>query len=178
MYRQILGLTYCDTTLMPWCLQLYSFLTRRTDSGFNAVVLKRLNASRVNRVPLGLARVIRYMQSKGEKIAVVIGTVTDDIRLDGFQVPKLRIAALKFTEGARARITAAGGECLTIDQLAQLRPTGANTVLLRGRKNARTATRYFGTPGATGSTTRPRTPSEGRKFEQARGRRKSRGFKV
>jgi large subunit ribosomal protein L18e len=91
------------------------------------VVLKRLNASRVNRVPLGLARVIRYMQSKGEKIAVVIGTVTDDIRLDGFQVPKLRIAALKFTEGARARITAAGGECLTIDQLAQLRPTGANT---------------------------------------------------
>lgn len=159
-------------------LQLYSFLARRTDSGFNGVVLKRLVQSRTNRPPLGLARIARYMKNKESKIAVFIGTVTDDVRLDGFAFPKLRIAALRFTEGARARITKAGGECLTIDQLAQLRPKGENTVLLRGRRTARTAVRYFGTPGATGSTTRPRVTSEGRKFERARGRRKSRGFKV
>lgn len=162
--------------LLP--LQLYAFLARRTDSGFNAVVSKRLIASRVNRVPLGLARVLRYIKGKEDKIAVVVGTITDDVRLDGFAVPKFRIAALRFTEGARARITKAGGECLTLDQLAQLRPRGENTVLLRGCKNARTATRYFGTPGASGSTTRPRVRSEGRKFEMARGRRKSCGFKV
>ena len=159
-------------------LQLYAFLARRTDSGFNAVIQKRLIASRVNRVPMGLARVARYMAKKTDKVAVVIGTVTDDIRLDGHAFPKLTIAALRFTESARARITKAGGQCLTLDQLAQLRPTGANTVLLRGRKTARTANKYFGTPGASKSTTRPRVRSEGRKFEQARGRRKSRGFKV
>ena len=38
----------------------------------------------------------------------------------------------------------AGGECLTFDQLALLAPTGANTVLLRGPKNAREAVKHFG----------------------------------
>ncbi len=143
--------------------KLYAFLSRRTDSGFNRVVLKRLIMSRVNRPPMGLARVARYMKGKEEKIAVIVGTVTDDIRLDGFAYPKLKIAALRFTEGARARLTQAGGEALTFDQLALLRPRGENTVLLRGRRNARVATRYFGTPGAKNSTTRPKIESEGRK---------------
>jgi large subunit ribosomal protein L18e len=143
--------------------RLYAFLSRRTDSGFNKVVLKRLIMSRVNRPPMGLARVARYMKGKEDKIAVVVGTVTDDIRLDGFAYPKLQIAALRFTEGARARLEQAGGKCLTFDQLALLRPKGENTVLLRGRRNARVATRYFGTPGAKNSTTRPRIESEGRK---------------
>lgn len=38
----------------------------------------------------------------------------------------------------------AGGECLTFDQLALLAPTGANTILLRGPKNAREAVKHFG----------------------------------
>lgn len=38
----------------------------------------------------------------------------------------------------------AGGECLTFDQLALLAPTGANTCLLRGPKNAREAVKHFG----------------------------------
>jgi large subunit ribosomal protein L18e len=37
-----------------------------------------------------------------DRIAVVVGTVTDDIRL--LEVPKLTVAALRFTETARARI--------------------------------------------------------------------------
>lgn len=166
----------------PSCLlaspQLYAFLARRTDAGFNAVVLKRLIMSRTNRPPMGLARVQRYMNGQEKKIAVVVGTVTDDIRLDAADFPALRIAALRVTEGARARILKAGGEVLTFDQLALVAPKGENTVLLRGRRNARVATRYFGTPGAKDSTTRPRIESKGRKFEKARGRRKSRGFKV
>jgi hypothetical protein len=36
------------------------------------------------------------------KIAVVVATVTDDVRL--FEVPKIRVCALRFTETARARI--------------------------------------------------------------------------
>lgn len=148
--------------------KLYAFLARRTDAGFNAVVHKRLIMSKTNRPPMGLARIQRYMKGSESKIAVVVGSVTDDIRLDGAAFPALKIAALRFTEGARARIVKAGGECLTFDQLAMLRPTGKDTVLLRGRRNARTATRYFGTPGAKDSTTRPRIESNGRKVRAIR----------
>jgi large subunit ribosomal protein L18e len=142
------------------------------------MVLKRLMMSRTNRPPLGLARVLRYMQNSREKIAVVVGTVTDDVRLDGHDIPALRLCALRVTDGARARILKAGGEVITFDQLALQSPKGSNTVLLRGRRNARTATKHFGAPGTPGSTTRPRVRSEGRKFERARGRRNSCGFKV
>lgn len=61
-----------------------------------------------------------------DKIAVLVGTITDDVRQ--FEVPALKVAALRFTETARARILKAGGECLTFDQLALRAPTGANTV--------------------------------------------------
>lgn len=46
---------------------------------------------------------------------MVVATVTDDVRV--YEVPKLTIAALRFTEAARARITKAGGKCITLDQL-------------------------------------------------------------
>ena len=88
------------------------------------------------------------------------------------------MAALRFTEGARARILKAGGEVLTFDQLAMVAPTGANTVLLRGPKNSREATKFFGkAPGVPHSSTKPRVRSKGRKFEKARGRRKSCGYR-
>tara|TARA_B100000780_G_scaffold107160_1_gene74986 strand:- start:3 stop:584 length:582 start_codon:yes stop_codon:yes gene_type:complete len=159
-------------------VKLYRFLARRTDSKFNQIVLKRLFMSRINRPPMGLARVQRYMQKhdKSTKICVVVGTITDDVRLQS--VPKMTICALRFTDGARARIVKAGGECLTFDQLALRSPEGKNTVLLRGVLKARKAYRYFG-PGAgtVGSHQRPYIRSKGRKFEKARGRRRSRGFK-
>lgn len=159
-------------------VKLYSFLVRRTDSNFNKVVLKRLCQSKANRNPIGVNRLARYMTGKTDKLAVFVGTVTDDVRLEGRTLPALKVVALRVTEGARARITAAGGEVFTFDQLATMNPTGTNTVLLRGRRNARTATRYFGTPGSKDSKARPRVRSKGRKFEKARGRRRSRGFKV
>lgn len=56
------------------------------------------------------------MKGKDSKIAVVVSTVTNDLRM--LEVPKLRICALKFTEAARKRIVKAGGECLTFDKLA------------------------------------------------------------
>lgn len=76
------------------------------------------------------------------KTVVVVGTVTDDNRL--LTVPKISVAALRFTSTARARIEKAGGECLTLDQLALRAPTGSNTLLLRGPKNAREAVKHFG----------------------------------
>jgi large subunit ribosomal protein L18e len=125
---------------------------------------------------MSIARIVRYMKGKEDKIAVLVGTVTDDVRL--ITTPKLRVCALRFTDGARARIAAAGGECLTFDQLALIAPKGTNNVLLRGPKNAREAVKHFGNPGTPGDHVKPYVRSKGRKFERARGRRPSRGFKV
>merc|ERR1712137_246934 len=156
-------------------VKLYRFLARRTDAPFNKVVLKRLYMSKKNRPPVSTAKLTRQMNGKDDnKIAVVVGTITDDPRL--LDLPKLRVCALRVTEPARARILNAGGEILTFDQLALLRPTGSNTVLLRG-PTSRKAQRYFGAAGVPNSTTRPRVRAKGRKFERARGRRQSRGYK-
>merc|ERR1719156_383225 len=117
------------------------------------------------------------MENKDGKVAVVVASITDDKRL--IEVPKLAVCALRFTETARARILKAGGECITFDKLALRSPLGLGTVLLRGPVKARKAERFFGkAPGVPGSTTKPHVRAKGRKFEKARGRRKSRGFKV
>merc|ERR1712203_911171 len=96
-----------------------------------------------------------------------------------YDVPAINVCALRFTETARARIVKAGGECLTFDKLALRSPLGQGTVLLRGPVKAREAERHFGkAPGVPNSKTVPYVRSKGRKFEKARGRRASRGYKV
>ncbi|KAF9931599.1 hypothetical protein FBU30_009872 [Linnemannia zychae] len=155
-------------------VKLYRFLARRTDSSFNKVILKRLFMSRVNRPPMSVSRVARNMAGKEGKTAVIVGTVTDDNRF--LEVPKLSIACLRITKTAKARVLKAGGEVITFDQLALRAPTGANTVLLRGKKNTREAVKHFGM--GPGKHAKPYVQSKGRKFEKARGRRASRGFKA
>ena len=49
---------------MVFFVQLYRFLVRRTEAPFNGVVLKRLFMSRINRPPLSLSRLVRYMKGK------------------------------------------------------------------------------------------------------------------
>ncbi|MCJ1257306.1 hypothetical protein MMC24_005131 [Lignoscripta atroalba] len=169
-----------DNVYLKLLVKLYRFLARRTDSAFNKVVLRRLFMSRINRPPLSLSRLVssaaneHAAKTHAGKTLVVVGTITDDNRL--LIVPKMSVAALRFTATARARIEKAGGECLTLDQLALRAPTGANTVLLRGPKNAREAVKHFGFGPHSGK--KPYVESKGRKFERARGRRRSRGFKV
>lgn len=65
---------------------------------------------------------IRHLGDKQGRTVVVVGTVTDDLRT--LEIPKLEIAALRFTEAARARITKAGGSCMTIDELIMKSPSG------------------------------------------------------
>lgn len=99
--------------------------------------------SKINRPPVSISRIVANTSEKSNnKTIVVIGTITDDNRL--LTVPKLSVAALRFTATARARILAAGGETLTLDQLALRAPTGSNTLLLRGPKNSREAVKHFG----------------------------------
>ena len=170
----------------------------RTNSSFNQTVLRRLFMSRTNRPPMSISRIVSVVANKQSaeanqgKTVVVVGTVTDDNRL--LEVPKLTIAALRFTSTVRARIIKAGGECLTLDELAMRAPTGSNTVLLRGPKNAREAVKHFGfgphshkvgihnslawAVRIANNFKKPYVASKGRKFERARGRRRSRGFKV
>ncbi|WFD41725.1 hypothetical protein MPSI1_000361 [Malassezia psittaci] len=164
-------------------VKLYRFLARRTDSRFNKTVLRRLFMSKINRPPVSVSRVVYLSRNQGgvaksssetPKTVVVVGTITDDNRL--LELPKLSIAALRFTNTARARIEAAGGEALTLDQLAMRAPTGSNTVLLRGPKNARESVKHFGF--GPHKHKKPFVRSKGRKFERARGRRKSRDFRV
>ncbi|VDN53204.1 unnamed protein product [Dracunculus medinensis] len=149
-------------------VKLYKYLARRTRKKFNAIILKRLFMARRHRPPISLARLIRNMK-KGDnmkKIAVVVGTVTDDNRI--FEVPKFTVA----------RIIKAGGKIITFDQLALLAPKGKGTVLMQGPRKQRLAERRFGpAPGVPHSHTKPLVRSKGRKFERARGRRKSRGYK-
>ncbi|XP_060180871.1 large ribosomal subunit protein eL18y [Lycium barbarum] len=166
-----------DDVYLKLLVKLYRFLVRRTGSKFNAVILKRLFMSKINKAPLSLSRLVTYMNGKEDKVAVVVGTVTDDVR--AYEVPKLKVTALRFTQTARARIEKAGGECLTFDQLALRAPLGQNTVLLRGPKNSREAVKHFGkAPGVPDSHTKPYVRAKGRKFERARGKRNSRGYKV
>ena len=83
-------------------VQLYRFLARRTDSKFNQIVLQRLYMSRNNRAPMSVSRIAELLKGKEGKVAVLVGTVTDDVRM--LDVPKMKICALRFTETARARI--------------------------------------------------------------------------
>ena len=76
-------------------------------------------------------------------------------------------------------------DSLTFDQLALRAPTGSNTMLLRGPKKVREVYRHFGhrstvTSVNTHCNVKPYVRGHGkaRTRENARGRRRSRGFKV
>lgn len=122
-----------------------------------------------------IGEILSYLKDGKDKIAVLVGTVTFDTRQ--LDLPKMRVAALQFTETARKNIMKAGGECLTFDQLALLSPDGKGTVLLRGGRRTE-VTKRFGNPGSSGSHAKPKVRHVGRNFEKARGRRSSRGYKV
>lgn len=155
-------------------VQLYSFMARRTDAKFNSIVLKRLFMSRTSRPPMSLSRIAMHMSEREDKTAVVVGKVLDDERF--LDVPKMSICALDFSKTARVRIEKSGGECITFDQLAVRSPTGADTVLLRGRRHAREVYKHFFGVAKKGHV-KPYVRSKGRKFERARGRRASCGYK-
>jgi ribosomal protein L18E len=118
--------------------------------------------SKINKPPISLSRIIKETSTypdAANKIVVTVAPVTDDNRQ--LTVPKLTIAALRFTRAARERILNAGGEVLTLDQLALKAPTGANTILLRGKRNTREAVKHFGM--GPHKNKKPYTISKGRK---------------
>merc|ERR1711918_40870 len=111
-------------------VKLYRFMARRVESNFNKVILKRLFMSKMNRPPISISKLAKLLEGKEGRVAVMVGTVTDDVRM--LEAPQgLKVCALRFTDTARQRSLANGGEVLTFDQLAQQFPTGSNCVLVR-----------------------------------------------
>jgi large subunit ribosomal protein L18e len=45
-------------------VKLYKFLSRRTNSMVNSLILRRLMNSRVNRAPISIARLAKFAQRK------------------------------------------------------------------------------------------------------------------
>merc|ERR1719230_1099318 len=79
-----------ENLYMRLLVKLYRFLARRTEAKFNKVVLKRLFSSRRNRPPMSIKTISKHLDG-GEKTAVIVGSVTDDVRF--LEVPKLGICA-------------------------------------------------------------------------------------
>ncbi|KAG3266296.1 hypothetical protein H1C71_002772 [Ictidomys tridecemlineatus] len=140
---------------------------------FNQVVLKMLFMTRTNRPPLSLSWMIWKIKLLGRenKTAVVVGTITDDVRVQ--EVPKLKVCAL-----SHSHILKTGGKILTFDQLVLDSPKGRGTVLLSGPREVREGYQHFGkAPGTPHNHTKPCVHSEGRIFQRARGRRARCGYK-
>uniref|UniRef100_A0A8C9BUY0 Large ribosomal subunit protein uL15/eL18 domain-containing protein n=1 Tax=Phocoena sinus TaxID=42100 RepID=A0A8C9BUY0_PHOSS len=157
---------------------LYRFLARRTNLTFNQVVLKRLFTSHTNRAPLSPSQMIWKMKLPGceGKTTVVVGTTADDVRVQ--EVPKPKVCSLRVSSCAQSLILTAGGKILTFDQLALDSPKSCGTVLLSGPRKGREVYRHFGkAPGTPHRHTKPYVRSKGQKFEHARGRRASHGYK-
>merc|ERR1711975_177796 len=62
-------------------VKLYRFMARRVDSNFNKVILKRLFMSKMNRPPISISKVAKLMSGKEGRVCVMVGTVTDDVRM-------------------------------------------------------------------------------------------------
>ncbi|CCD13372.1 unnamed protein product [Trypanosoma congolense IL3000] len=169
--------TYSTNPYIKLLIKLYKFLRQRTNSSFNKLIHRRLLKSRSNRAPISLSRIAVCMKrrsvflAKGKKapIAVIVGDVLDDVRMT--RIPAMRICALRFSKSARERITGAGGQCLTFDQLAMVAPTGKNTMLLRGRKAGRESVKHFGAAGVPGSHAKPHVSSIGKERQRSSKRR-------
>jgi large subunit ribosomal protein L18e len=139
------------------------------------MILRRLITTGTQRQPVTLKTIARLVnntaipaEEREKKIVVTVATVTDDVRL--FNVPKLTVAALRFTRSARARILKAGGRCLTLDQLALASPTGRHTLFLRGPTKCRKVYAHFGpAPGSKHSKTKPYILSKSRKGKREAG---------
>ena len=86
---------------------------------------KELSVSNRNRTMVNLSHINRVTKS-GDEI-VIPGKVLGA----GVLSHKLNIAAENFSSSAREKITAAGGQCLSFEEIITKNPKGANIRLLK-----------------------------------------------
>jgi large subunit ribosomal protein L18e len=124
--------TKSSNVYLSFLIKIYRFLSRRTNSKLNQIILHRLLMSRKNQPSISLSRVILMSSKEKTKTIVVVGKILNDERI--LKVPKISICALRVSSAARKRILNSGGQVFTFDQFAVKFPTGKNSLLLRGPK--------------------------------------------
>lgn len=88
-------------------------------------VASLLSKSKRSRISINVGQIQRHI-SKGDMVAVpgiVLGS--------GIIENKVTAAAYKFTDQARAKIEKAGGQCLSLVELAERHPKGSGIKILR-----------------------------------------------
>jgi large subunit ribosomal protein L18e len=87
-------------------------------------VARRLEGPTRQRTVVNLSTLERHLADRD--VAVVPGKVLSA----GTLTKPVTVAAFAFSDGARAKVTKAGGTCLTIPELAKQNPTGAKVRIL------------------------------------------------
>lgn len=87
-------------------------------------VSERLLSPRRRRAEVNISKINRYTKD-GDTI-LVPGKVLGAGNINH----KVYVAALSFSENAKRKIEAAGGKCLTIEELMQTNPRGSNIIIM------------------------------------------------
>lgn len=84
----------------------------------------RLSASRKNRAEVNISRLNRY--TEGNEVVAVPGKVL----ASGLLNHALTVAAFSFSGNAREKVVAAGGKCLSFEDLVKENPKGTNVRIM------------------------------------------------
>ena len=84
-----------------------------------------LSKSKRSRVSINIGQIMRH-SSKGDVVAVP-GTVLGS----GIIENKITVGAHKFTDQAKKKVEKAGGQCLSLVELAEKHPKGSGVKILR-----------------------------------------------
>ena len=99
--------------------------SRENDAPIWREIAKRMQSPKRNYATVNVSRINRHT-ADGETI-VVPGKVLGAGEI-GHPVA---VGAFYFSDGARSKIIAAGGECITIEELVARAPTGSNVRIIR-----------------------------------------------
>ena len=99
--------------------------SRENDAPIWREIAKRMQSPKRSHATVNVSSINRHTAA-GETIVVhgkVLGT--------GEINHPVAVGAFDFSDGARSKITDAGGECMTIEELAERNPTGSNVRIIR-----------------------------------------------
>jgi len=99
-------------------------IAKKEDSGLWSIVAEELSRVRKNRREVNVYKINKYTAT-GD-VVVVPGKVLGD----GVLEHKVVVGAFKFTEGAKQKIKAAGGETVSILDLVKTNPSGSKIKLM------------------------------------------------
>lgn len=107
---------------------LVTLIEELIKAGKNAAVWKdlaeRLAKPRKLYASVNVSKIERY--AKADEFVVVPGKVLGSGNIS----KSVKVAALSFSETAKEKIKAAGGECLNISELLKMNPSGSNVRII------------------------------------------------